>query len=151
MGPRVLSSCLKQAGFATRKLFLQIAEEKGDIPPGLFLYPDSVLEQVGELCKDALLVGVSLMSNYLDRVAQLCEFLREKTGAPVVVGGIHATLMPRECAEFADYVCIGEGEEAIVEIARANSQGKDASSVANVYGLPANGRSDRQRADTQNV
>ncbi len=75
------------------------------------------------------------MSNYFDRVAQLCEFLREKTGAPVLVGGIHATLMPRECAEFADYVCIGEGEGAIVEIARAFSDGKDASSVANVCGM----------------
>jgi len=135
MGPRVLSSCLKRAGFATRKLFLQIAEEKGDIPPGLFLYPDSLLEQVGELCKDALFVAVSLMTNYFDRVAQLCEFLRERTGVPVVLGGIHATLMPRECAEFADYVCIGEGEGAIVDIARAISGGKDASCVANVCGI----------------
>ncbi|MBN2209502.1 MAG: cobalamin-dependent protein, partial [Candidatus Coatesbacteria bacterium] len=132
MGPRVLSSCLKQAGYETRKLFLQIEEEKGDIPPGLFLYSDSVLEQVKELCHDALFVGVSLMTNYFDRVEQLCTFLRAKLGVPIVLGGIHATLTPKECAEFADYVCIGEGEGAIVELASAFSEGKGASSIANI-------------------
>jgi len=132
MGPRVLSSCLKQAGFETRKLFLQIEQEKGDMPPGLFLYSERVLEQVSELCQDALFVGVSLMTNYFDRVEQLCTFLRARIGVPVVLGGIHAALAPTECAEFADYVCIGEGEGAIVELASAFSEGKDASSIANI-------------------
>ena len=72
------------------------------------------------------------MTNYFDRVAQLCEFLREKSGVPVAVGGIHATLMPGECAEFADYVCVGEGEGAIVDIARALSEGEDVSGIANL-------------------
>ncbi|RLC48797.1 MAG: radical SAM protein [Candidatus Coatesbacteria bacterium] len=132
MGPRILSSCLNEAGFHTRKIFLQISEEKGDIPPGLFLYPPHVLEQIGELCDNALFVGVSLMTNYFDRVAQLCRFVRERVGVPVVVGGIHATLMPKECAEFADYVCIGEGEGAVVDIAKALSSGRDASGIPNI-------------------
>lgn len=113
-------------------MFLQTQQEKGDIPPGLFLYPEHVLEHVGELSRDALFVGVSLMTNYFDRVIQLCDFIREKVGKPVVLGGIHPTLMPRECAEHAEYVCIGEGEGAVVDIARAIAGGNDASSLGNV-------------------
>jgi len=132
IGPRVLSSCLKQAGFPTRKLFLHFPQEKGGVSPGLFLYPESVLEKVGELCSDSLFVGVSLMTNYFDRVVQLSRFLRTQVGVPVVFGGIHATLMPKECAEFADYVCVGEGEGVIVDVARAFLEGKEPTQVANI-------------------
>ncbi len=43
MGPRILSSCLNEAGFKTRKVFLSVDKEMGDIPPGLSLYPDHLL------------------------------------------------------------------------------------------------------------
>jgi len=132
IGLRILSSCLKEAGFATRKVFLPIPEEKGDIPPGLFLYPQEVLEQVGELAEDAVFVGISLMTNYFDRVAQLCGYLRSERGARVVLGGIHATLVPQECARIADYVCTGEAEEAIVEVARALCSGASLEKAKNI-------------------
>ncbi|MBN1591848.1 MAG: radical SAM protein [Candidatus Coatesbacteria bacterium] len=135
MGPRVLSSCLKAAGFGTRKIFLQIEQEKGDIPPGRFLYEDDILKQVASLCDGALFVGVSLMTNYFDRVVQLCNYLREKVGVPILVGGIHAALMPKECAEFADYVCVGEGEGAIVDFAKALSKGEDPGKLPNLCHL----------------
>jgi radical SAM superfamily enzyme YgiQ (UPF0313 family) len=34
----------------------------------------------------------------------------------VVIGGIHASMMPQEAAQFADHVVIGEGEPAIADI-----------------------------------
>ncbi|MCD6327213.1 radical SAM protein [bacterium] len=132
MGPRVLSGCLKQAGFSTRKLFLPVDEEKGDIPAGLFLYPEGLLEQIAALSEGALFIGISIMTNYFDRVAQLCMFLRENLSVPILLGGIHVTLMPKECAQFADYVCVGEGEGAIVDFATALSEGSDASSIPNL-------------------
>jgi len=38
---------------------------------------------------------------------------------PVVWGGVHPTIAPDTCMEYADYVCIHEGERAIIDIADA--------------------------------
>jgi len=132
MGPRILSSCLNEAGFKTRKVFLSVDKELGDIPPGLSLYPDHLLKQIAEICEDSLFVGISVMTNYFDRVAQLSAFLRDQVGVTVVLGGIHATLMPSECAEVADFVCVGECEGTIVDLARALAGGDDPSKLPNV-------------------
>jgi radical SAM superfamily enzyme YgiQ (UPF0313 family) len=35
---------------------------------------------------------------------------------PIIVGGVHATLNPEEIFEFADIVCIGEGEYPILKL-----------------------------------
>jgi len=134
-GVRLLASCLKRAGFDVRMIFLPISrlEGRGDIPSDVYLYPEIVLEQVAEQCIGSLFIGISFMSNYYDRVTQLCRFLRRNGDVPVVLGGIHPTLQPEECASFADYLCIGEGEEAVVELALnlAHDEGTDA--IRNIW------------------
>jgi len=116
-------------------IFLPISslEGRGDIPSDVYLYPETVLEQVAEQCIGSLFVGISFMSNYYDRVTQLCRFLRQSLDMPVVLGGIHPTLVPEECAPFADYLCIGEGEEAIVELAMRLARGDDADEIKNIW------------------
>jgi anaerobic magnesium-protoporphyrin IX monomethyl ester cyclase len=52
-----------------------------------------------------------------------------------VWGGIHPTLRPDECLEYADWVCIGEGERAAVDLARCLVAGRDARSVPNLAWL----------------
>ena len=55
------------------------------------------------------------MSNYLDRAQQLCESVKAAyKEVPVIVGGIHPSVMPDECLKFSDIVCVGEGEDAIL-------------------------------------
>ena len=132
LGIRILSSCLKQAGFSTTKLFLTLDKEMGDIPPGLVTYDERLLREIGELCQGSLLVGISVMTNYFDRAVQLAAFLRREVGVEVVLGGVHASLMPRECAEMADYVCVGESEEAVVDLARSLADGRFPSGIPNV-------------------
>ena len=39
-------------------------------------------------------------------------------------GGTHATVRPDECLDFADMVCIGEGEEALIELTRKMKKGQ---------------------------
>jgi len=134
-GIRLLASCLKRAGFDVRMIFLPISglEGRGDIPSDVYLYPENVLEHVAEQCIGSLFIGISFMSNYYDRVTQLCRFLRQNLDTPVVLGGIHPTLQPEESASFADYLCIGEGEEAVVELALKLTRDEGAEAIENIW------------------
>jgi len=126
LGIRVLGSCLKRAGFAARLLFLPV--EAGDRS----LQPE-VLQQVEELCSGSLFVGISVMSSCLQRVALLSKHLKRSLDVPIVWGGVHPTLMPEQCVLFADYLCIGEGEEAIVELAEAIARQGSVMDIRNIW------------------
>lgn len=64
------------------------------------------------------IVGISLMTNYLNRAIQLSKAIREVSGAKILWGGIHPTLCPEECACHADIVFVGEAEIALPEVIR---------------------------------
>jgi radical SAM superfamily enzyme YgiQ (UPF0313 family) len=56
------------------------------------------------------LVGISIMTQQALRGYELADEFRRR-GTPVVIGGIHATLLPEEAALHADAVLVGEAEE----------------------------------------
>lgn len=130
-GPRTLAACLRRAGVGVRLAFLPDPAPQGD-RPGPERYPRAVLDQLAALCADARLVGVSLMTNYFDNAVQITRHLRRAVRAPVVWGGVHPTLRPEECLEHADFVCLGEGEESLVELARALERGGEAGAVPGI-------------------
>ena len=91
-------------------------------------YSYRVTGQVAELCAvTASLVGYSLMTNYFPKISALTRAVGENTGLPSVWGGVHPTIAPDECAGVADYVCVGEGEGAILELANTLDAGGDTS------------------------
>jgi radical SAM superfamily enzyme YgiQ (UPF0313 family) len=55
------------------------------------------------------LVAVSLLTPLAPRGYEIADRFRTR-GVPVVVGGMHATMMPEEAEEHADAVVVGEGE-----------------------------------------
>lgn len=55
------------------------------------------------------LVGMSTFTAMAYECYELADKYRA-AGIPVVIGGLHATLMPEEAKEHADAVCVGEGE-----------------------------------------
>ena len=80
------------------------------------LTPDGVTvrlidENVEDLDWQALpdLVGISLMTPLAPRGYEIAAAYRQR-GVPVVLGGIHATMMPEEAANHADAVVVGEAE-----------------------------------------
>lgn len=107
-GVRILSACLKQAGYEVLLLFLP--------QPFYERFDDSVLNEVVELSRDADLVGISLMTNFFNNSVQITKKIKEELGVPVVWGGVHPTLRPNECLEHADVVCVGEGEYNFIEL-----------------------------------
>jgi len=108
IGLRVLSSCLKKEGHSVKLLFLT-----GDHAE---LYKDSVLNEIVNLSKDADVIGVSLMTNFFARAVQLTQGIKKRIDVPVIWGGIHPTVRPIEALNYADMVCLGEGEESLVEL-----------------------------------
>ena len=73
------------------------------------------------------LLGISCMSAEYGSVIKLASILKEKLKVPVVVGGIHASLYPEHFIHDkspVDFVVIGEGEEALVELANYLKSGR---------------------------
>lgn len=54
-------------------------------------------------------VGISAMTSQAKAAYRLAAWYRER-GAKVVMGGIHASVLPDEAAQHVDAVCIGEGD-----------------------------------------
>lgn len=74
-----------------------------------------LLETIQMLKPD--LVGFGVMTNYFGRAIRLtAEIKNIYPNIPIVFGGIHATICPKDCLEFADIVCLGEAEETILEL-----------------------------------
>lgn len=56
------------------------------------------------------LVLVSAVNNQAVRAYEICDRFRA-LGVPVLIGGMHASALPDEAQEHADFVCVGEGED----------------------------------------
>jgi anaerobic magnesium-protoporphyrin IX monomethyl ester cyclase len=122
-GLRLLSAVLAQAGFETRLVFLPRETEGLPWDGFRYPYPQAVLDQLAELAGDSDLVGISLTTNYFYNAAQLTQHLHRTTKAQIVWGGIHPTVRPEECLEYADFACVGEGEEALLELVQRLEDG----------------------------
>jgi anaerobic magnesium-protoporphyrin IX monomethyl ester cyclase len=130
---RSISASLRQEGHQVRLVFLPdlaaVMKHGVDFTGS---YSERVTGQVADLCSDSRLVGYSLMTNYFPKIAELTRAVRKRTGLPSVWGGVHPTIAPEECAGVADYVCVGEGEGAIIELAHTLDCGQAPSDTANI-------------------
>src|SRR5215510_6865882 len=86
---------------------------------GVGLTDDEVVGQVAALQPG--LLGVSLTTRQWLRARQLICAIRAKVDVPVIAGGLHPTFAPEAVLSTPgfDYVCLGEGEEAMLEVVRA--------------------------------
>lgn len=62
------------------------------------------------------LVGFSLVSSHFNMYKKIYKKIRTINDLTIVCGGWQASLNPEECLEYADYVCVGEAEEAFPEL-----------------------------------
>jgi len=96
-------------------------------------YSDEVLDQVARLCVASDLIGITLMTNFFESGVRITRRLKEKLKTPIIWGGIHPTIRPEESLQYADIVCFGEGDEAVVELAQKMEEGKDYYQVKNFW------------------
>lgn len=125
-GIRSMSSFIKKKGYQSSIFFLPRKFGSSS------LYSNRVLDNLGVLI-DGDIVGVSCdFSNHVG-ATQIVDFVKKNTNVPVIWGGVHATLSPNNCLKHADYVCIGEGEEAIAELMDNISIGKGSDQIDNIW------------------
>ena len=74
---------------------------------------------------DADVIGISSMSNYAPLAAKFIEEVRKiNPSCYFVWGGSHAVMSPETCVLLADAICVGEGEEAFIELLDSLRDGK---------------------------
>jgi radical SAM superfamily enzyme YgiQ (UPF0313 family) len=78
------------------------------------------------------LVGISVMSNFVGRARSLTQAIQQRLSVPVLWGGIHPTVKPAECLAWADLVCVGEGEQAMLELVSRLASGQGYADVPNI-------------------
>lgn len=124
-GIRTMSACLKQEGHDVHLLFL----------PKHFTerYENKTLNEIVKLSKESNLIGISLMTNFFDNAVQLTQKLKENYDIPILWGGVHPTIRPEECLNYADMVCIGEGEETIVELSNKMEDGQEYYDIRGIW------------------
>jgi radical SAM superfamily enzyme YgiQ (UPF0313 family) len=97
-------------------------------------------ERENELLADTLrrfqpdVIGFSLCSVPVKEVAQVSERVRAAfPDVPIIWGGVGPTLEPERCLTWADMVCVGEGDEAIVELAERVDAGLPLTGIPNIW------------------
>ncbi len=85
---------------------------------------------------DPDMVCFSVESDYFGWARRVAGEIKKIEDIPVVFGGVHPSCVPEEVLreEAIDYVCVGEGEEALGELADCLARGESASSVRNIWG-----------------
>jgi radical SAM superfamily enzyme YgiQ (UPF0313 family) len=78
------------------------------------------------------LIGFSVNSPLKKRAAEISQLIRVRFDIPILFGGCHAMMNVEECLNDCDYVCVGEGERTIVEIASLLDQKRDVKNVGNL-------------------
>ena len=98
------------------------------------------LEQM--LSEDVLWIGVTAMTGEpVHHSLDICKFLRTRTTAPLVWGGIHPTILSDSTLEheLVDYVIRGKGERSVLMLSQA-LQGELEFSQVRGFGMGAASR-----------
>jgi anaerobic magnesium-protoporphyrin IX monomethyl ester cyclase len=121
-----ISSVLKEAGHEVE--LINVCEKLNAC-----VEPAAIAARAAERKPD--LIGVSIVTNQFPYSCDLARELRKACSAPIMCGGAHATMAPEEtiATGLFDYVCVGEGEDAVLELVQALEGNGDPTAVRNIW------------------
>lgn len=136
LGIEYLSSILKKTGHDTRLIF---DPGSGDIE-----YKFKTLDRVFDLSEKMVrkaqlynpdLIAFSCLTNLYPWVTRMARLIKQRMNVPIIVGGIHPTILPEFVIKNPDIdmLCIGEGEEALKELLASMQAGKVDYSIKNIW------------------
>ena len=82
------------------------------------------------------LVAISSCTNMMSYAANLAHWSKKLfKDMPVICGGVHPTLCPEEviAVDDIDMICLGEGEESLLELCDNLEDGKDITSIDGIW------------------
>ncbi len=104
--------------------YIQMFGHKADL---LRIWPDDSMETIADaiLKRSPDILGVSLTSRQWLRAREVFSGIRSRLDIPVIAGGLLPTFAKNAILDVDgfDYVCIGEGEEALRELLDAMESG----------------------------
>lgn len=98
-----------------------------------FNYNDIIIDEIANIKPD--LVAFSVLSDDLSWALSLAGRLKKHIRVPVIFGGIHPTSVPELVIKEdpVDFVCIGEGEKPLLELADSIMRGADETCIKNIW------------------
>jgi len=82
------------------------------------------------------IVGISILSAHYNFSIKISEYIKKHfPKLPIILGGLHATLMPDEVLSqpSVDMICVGEGEYAFTELLDNMDKGKDITHIRGIW------------------
>ena len=139
LGIEYLSAVLKAAGHDTSLLYdPRLFRNPEGIPRNRFLarlFHQRKLMERRVRDYDPGLVAFSVVSADYPWACETARMIREWTGAPTVFGNIHPTAVPKTVIrnDFVDFVIVGEGEYALLDLANSLESKQEYFSIPNVW------------------
>jgi anaerobic magnesium-protoporphyrin IX monomethyl ester cyclase len=86
------------------------------------------------------LIGFSLVDSTVTSSLSFIKRIKHKN-IPIIIGGVASTFSYEKILNtgLVDYACIGEGEEALVELCNKMMNGEDCSKIRNIYTIDKKG------------
>lgn len=121
VGPATLGAWLRQHGHEVRFLRATLDMDSTEL-----------IRRARDINPD--LIGLSLTTRQWFRARTLVRALRAELDVPVVAGGLHPTFSPEGvlASPGFDWACLGEGEEALLELVEALERGLPTEGIPNI-------------------
>ena len=132
-----LSASLKQAGHRCSLCFdPQLFDDtflSNRILKKLFDFSENIIEEVRSHNPD--LIAFSVVSDNYPWAINLANKIKRVLDTPIVFGGVHPTSVPEYVIEqpSVDYIVIGEGEEALVDLANHINNPNICKTIPNIW------------------
>ncbi|MEE9514554.1 MAG: radical SAM protein [Candidatus Brocadiales bacterium] len=126
-GLAFISAVLKKHGHTTR--LLNLNEKLNELPSD-----DEIKEYIRDYAPG--LIGMSVVTPQYPAALRIARLIKKDfPGIPILIGGVHPTLVPDEVLkeDCFDYACTGEGEEAVLELVTRMERGEDTSTGPNIW------------------
>lgn len=92
--------------------------------PDTYMYSESISKIRMEDVLDADIIFLGFFTYAAERGYELADFLKQKSKAVIVTGGLHASMNYEEAVQHCDYVMLGEGDETILPFIHTVQEGK---------------------------
>ena len=133
-----LSACLKQRGHDSELIFdpalFDTYHIRNKFISRYFSHRDIIVKKI--IQSNSKLIAFSLNTeDYLWACDIVSEVKKSRKDILIIFGGVHPTAVPEYVIkhDFVDYVCVGEGEEALAELCDNLEKGGDTTNIPNIW------------------
>lgn len=139
IGVQIMASYLKEAGHSVSAVCDEsLFDDKNyftiPILARIFNRRQEVINQI--LSRKPDIVGFSVITNGFQWALEVARGIKaQRPDVQIVMGGIHVTSVPEVVIskDCVDIICVGEGFQAIVDLANTLEQGEDPTGIPNLW------------------